>query len=151
MSLEVDGRPGSVPITHQREEEGLKYLNGQSTYGNHSNAHESYSVGGNVEGREPSQQRSMAEDLGQEPRLRLRLGFMFRWGFLFALVSVLAIVAAGVAGSIAAKRGEHFDTWYVSAFPSTCQLLPALTAGAKYEHAAEIQCNAQCEGLVRQQ
>ena len=145
MSLEVDGRSGSVPITHQREEESLKYLNGQSTYGNHSNAQDSYSLGGNAEGRELPQQLSKAKDPRQEPRLRLRLDFMFRWGFLFALVSVLAVVAAGVAGSIAAKRGEHFDTWYVSAFPSTCQLLPALTAGAQYEHAAEIQCNAQFE------
>ena len=120
MSLEVDCRPGNVPIAHQREEESLKYLDGQSTYGNHSNAQDSHSVGGNAEGREPPQQRSKAKDLGQGTRHRLRLGFMFRWGFLFALVSMLAVVAAGVAGSIAAKRGKQFGTWYVTAFPSTC-------------------------------
>ena len=151
MSLEVDGRPGSVPIAYQREEESLKYLNGRSTYGNHFDAQNSYNVGGNAEGREPPQQRSKAKDLGQGPRLRLRLGSMFHWGFFFALVSVLAVVAAGVAGSIAAKRGKQFDTWYVTAFPSTCKGLHALTAEAQYEYAADIQCNAECEGLVKQQ
>ena len=148
MSLEVDGRLGSVPIAYQKEEESWKYLDGQSTYENHFNAQNSYNVGGNAEGREPPQQRSKAKDLGQGPRLRLRLGFMFRWGFLFALVSVLAVVAAGVAGSIAAKRGKQFDTWYVTAFSSICHISPSLTVGAQYEHAAETQCNAECEGFV---
>ena len=111
MSLEVDGRPGNVPIAHEREDESLKYLKRHSTFGNHSNTQDSYNLGGDVEGREPPQQRSKSKDLGQGTRLRLRLGFMFRWGFLLALVSVLAVVAACVAGSIAAKRGKHFDTW----------------------------------------
>ena len=148
MSLEVDGRSGNVPIAHQREEESLKYLNGQSTYGNPPNAQY---PGGNVEGREQMQQRTKAKDLGQGGRLRRRLGFTFRWGFLFAIVSMLAIVAAGVAGSIAAKRGKQFDTWYVIAFPNTFKGLHALTTGAQYEYGAENQCNAQCERLVRQQ
>ena len=151
MSLEVDGRPGSVPIALQREEESLKHLNGESTYGNHINAQDSYSVGGNPEGREPPQKDSKANDLGQGGRLRVRLGFILRWGFLFALVSILAVVAAGVAGSIAAKRGKQFDTWYVTAFPSTCKVLRALTIGAQYEYAAENQCNTQYEGLVRRE
>lgn len=150
MSLEVDGRPGSVPILHQREEESLKYLNGQSTYEDPSNAQDPYSVGGNAEEHEQPQQRSKAKDLGQGGRLRVRLGFIFRWGFLFALVSVLAVVAAGVAGSIGAKRGKQFDMWYVIASPSSCKGLHALTTKAQYEYAAETQCNAQCEGLVKQ-
>ena len=78
MSLEVDGRPGSVPILHQREEESLKYPNGQSIYGNPSDAQDPYRVGGNAEGHEQPQQHSKAKDLGQGGRLRVRLGSMFR-------------------------------------------------------------------------
>ena len=125
MSLEVDSRPGSIPILHQREHEGFKYLNGQSIYGNPSNAQDPYRVGGNNEGHEQRQQRSDAKDPGQGGRFWVRLGFMFRWSFLFALVSVLALVAAGVVGSIAAKRGKQFDTWCVMAFPSTFKALHA--------------------------
>ena len=132
MSLEVDGRPGSVLILHQREEESVKYLNGQSTYGDPSNARDPYSLGGNAEEHEKPQQHSKAKGLGQGGRVRVRLGFIFHWGFLFALVSVLAVVAAGVAGSIAAKRGKQFDMWYVIASPSSCKGFRALTNKAQY-------------------
>ena len=127
MSLEVDGRPGSVPIAHQREEESLKYINGETIYGNPSNAQDPYSVGGNAEGHEQAQQLSKAKGSGQQGRLRVHLDSMFRWSFLFILLSVLAVVAIGVVGSIAVKRGKQFDRWYVSTFPSTCKPLHSLT------------------------
>ena len=82
MSLEVDGRPRSVPILHPREEESLKYLNGQSTYGDPSNAQDPYRVGGNVEEHEQPQKHSKAKDLGQGGRLRLRLGVHVPLGLL---------------------------------------------------------------------
>lgn len=123
MSLEVDGRPGDVPILHQREEENLMYLNGQRIYGSASNAQDPYSACGNAEGHEQPQQRLEAKDLGQEGRMRVRLEFMFRWSFWLALVSVLAVVAAGVAGSIAARRGKQIDTWYAIVLPSVYETL----------------------------
>ena len=139
MSLEVDGRPGSVPIVHQREEENLMYLNGQRIYGNVSNAQDPYRVSGNAEGHEQPRQCSKAKDIREGGRIRVRLGFMFRWGSWLALISVLAVVAAGVAGSIAARRGKQFDTWYVLSLPGTYESLVPLTTGAQYEHAAENQ------------
>ena len=37
-------------------------------------------------------------------------GFTFCWGVMCALIAVLAVVAAGVTGSIAVRRGNHIDT-----------------------------------------
>lgn len=112
MSLEVDGRTGGVPIAHPREGEGFIYINGQDTYANPSSARNPYAAGTSGRYVQP-QQLSKPKDLGQGTSFRLRPGFVFCLG---VLVSVLAIVAAGVAGSVAAKRGKHLDTWYVFAF-----------------------------------
>lgn len=112
MSLEVDGRTGGVSIAYQREGEGFKYINSQDTYANPSSAQDPYAAGTSGRYFQP-QQLSKPKKLGQGTRFRVRPGFVFCLG---VLVSVLAIVAAGVAGSIAAERGKHVDTWYVFAF-----------------------------------
>ena len=110
MSLEVDGRPGGVPIAHQSEGEGFKYINSQDTYGTPSSAQDPYAAGTTEQHIRP-QQFSEPKLLGQAGRVRVRPASAFRWGVLSALVSVLAIVATGVAGSVAAKRAKQIDTW----------------------------------------
>lgn len=112
MSLEVDGRSGGVPITHQREGEGFKYINGQISYESPSNARNSYAAGISGSCVQP-QQLSNPEDLGQGGKIRPRPRFIFCWGLSFACVSVLAVVTAGVAGSIALRRGQHVNAWFV--------------------------------------
>lgn len=133
MSLEVDGRPGGVPIPHQDNGEGFKFVNGQDTYYNPSHAPEPYTTG-TTEGYSQHQQPSKPEGSGQGGRVHP--ASIFRWWFLFVLVAVLAVVAAGVAGSVAAKRGKHIDTWYVIGFrslvrPSTSTLTAGLHAVCK--------------------
>ncbi len=116
MSLEVDGRPGNVPISYQRDNEGLVY-HGQNVYENPSNT-ENPSAAGTIGDNAHPKELSKSKDLARGGKVRVRPRFIFCWGTLFALVSILAIVAAGVAGSIAARRGNHLDTWSVFAFPA---------------------------------
>lgn len=115
MSIEVDGRPGDVPISYQRDSEGLVY-HGQNTYENPSNTQSPSAAGIFGENSQPKE-LSKPKDLAQGGKVRVRPRFIFCWGTLFALVSIVAIVAAGVAGSIAARRGNHLDTWSALAFP----------------------------------
>lgn len=112
MSLEVDGRTGGVSIAYQREGEGFKYINSQDTYANPSSAQDPYAAGTSGRYIQP-QQLPKRKDLGQGTRFRVRPGFVLCLG---VLILVLAIVAAGVAGSVAAKRGKHVDSWYPFAF-----------------------------------
>ena len=109
MSLEVDGRSGDVAIAYQRQEETFLYANGDNPSEIPPNGQTSYAGGTMAESKQPSK----PEDLGQGRRLRVRPGFMISSILVFALVAVLAIVAAGVAGSIAVRRGKHIDTWFV--------------------------------------
>ena len=117
MSLEVDGRSGGVPMLHQHESEGFKYMNGQDTYYNPSRTQDPCITG--TAGKDSHrEQPSKSEESGQGGKLRVRPGSMFRWWFLFVLLAVLAVVVAGVVGSVAAKRRKNLDTWYVFAFKS---------------------------------
>ena len=115
MSLEVDGRPGGVPITYQREGEGFKYISGQIPYECPSNARNPYAAGISGSSVQP-QQLSNSKDLGQGGTVLPRPRFIFCWGLSFAFISVLAVVAAGAAGCIALRRGQHVNAWFVSAF-----------------------------------
>ena len=117
MSLEVDGRSGGVPMPHQREGEAFKYTNRQDIYYNPSPSQDPYTTG-TAGGYSQHQQTPKTEESGQGGRLRVRPGSIFRWWFLCVLVAVIAIVVAGVVGSVAAKRKKHLDTWYVFAFES---------------------------------
>ena len=136
MSLEVDGRSGSVPMPRQHEGEGVKYMNGQDTYYNPSPTQDPYTMG-TAGGYSQSQQSPKTEESGQGRRLRVRRWSIFHWWFLFGLVAVLAIVAAAVVGSVAAKRKKHLDAWYVFAFESLVKPLPStLKARLQYEYTA---------------
>ena len=116
MSLEVDGRPGSVAIPYPRESEGFKYINGKAPNENSYNAQNSY-LAGTIEEHAPIEPKQLSDpkDLGHGGRVlvRVRKGYIVSVAVIFALVSVLAIVAAGVAGSVAARRGKHIDAWFV--------------------------------------
>lgn len=136
MSLEVDGRSGGIPVPHQHEGEVFKYMNGQDTYYTPSLTQNSY-VTGNIGGHSQHQQTSKPEESRQEGRLRVRPGSIFRWWFLFVLLAVLAVVVAGVVGSVAAKRRKNLDTWYVFAFKSLGRPVTSmLTARLQYAYTA---------------
>ena len=136
MSLEVDGRSGGVPMPHQQEGENVKYMNGQDTYYNPPPTQYPYTTG-TAGVYSQSQQPPKTEESGQGGRLPVRRGSIFRWWFLIVLVAVLAIVAAGVVGSVAAKRKKHLDTWYVFAFESLVKPLSStLKARLQYEYTA---------------
>ena len=57
---------------------------------------------------------------------------------LFCFISVLAFVAAGITGSMAAKRGRNLNSWSVS-FWWRVEEIQMLTAGFKYEHCAKFR------------
>ncbi len=138
MSLEVDGRSGDVPISYQRDSEGLVY-HGLNTYKNPSNT-QSPSATGTVRDNAQPNELSKPKDLAQGGRVRVRPRFIFCWGTLFALVSILAIVAAGVAGSIAVRRGNNLDTWSVLAFPAQeSATFKQLTPKPKHVHVTTPQ------------
>ena len=141
MSLEVDGRTGDVPIPHQHEDEGYKYVNGQNTYYNPSHIQEPYAAN-TAGGHNQYQQPSKPEESGRRERLQVYPGSIFRWWVLFALVAVLAVAAAGVAGSVAAKRGKRLNTWYVFAFKSAVRA-STLTVEVQYAYTAGPQREAQ--------
>lgn len=108
MSLEVDGRHGNVPIPCRRESEIVKYVNGHVSYSIPPTAEVHGAVGTASEHVGPPEM-SKPRNLGLIRRVQVRQSLIFCWTALFALVSVLAIVAAGVAGSIAARRGKNMD------------------------------------------
>ena len=136
MSLEVDGRSGGVPMPHQHEGEAFKYTNRQDTYYNQSPSQDLYTTG-TAGGYDQHQRPPKAEESGQGGRRRVRPGSIFRWWFLCLLVAVIAIVVAGVVGSVAAKRKKHLDTWYVFAFESLVRPVSStLNARLQYEYTA---------------
>ena len=142
MSLEVDGRSGGVPMPHQHESEGFKYMNGQDTYYNPFRTQDRYITGTAGEDSQ-HQQPSKPEESGQGGKLRVRPGSIFRWWSLFILLAVLAVVVAGVVGSVAAKRRKNLDTWYVFAFKSLGRPVTSmLTARLQYAYTAGTQRDA---------
>ena len=136
MSLEVDGRSGGVPMPHQQEGEAFKYANRQDTYYNPSPTQDLYTTG-TAGGYSQHQQTPKTEETGQGGRFRVRRGSMVWWWISFVLVVVLAIVVAGVVGSIAAERKKHLDSWYVLAFePLVALVTSTLRARLQYEYTA---------------
>ena len=115
MSLEVDGRHGNVPMSHQREIEGFKQVNGDISYNIPPTAEVHDAVGTASEYVGPLK-ISKPRYLGLGRRVRVRQGLIFCWGVLFALVFVLAVVAAVVAGSIAVRREKQIETWFFLCF-----------------------------------
>ena len=111
MSLEVDGRHGSVPIMHQREAEGFKQVTGDVSYNIRRTA-EVHDAVGTAGGYVGPLKTSKSRNLGLGRRVRVPQGLIFCWGVLSALVFVLAVVAAVVAGSIAARREKQIETWF---------------------------------------
>ena len=110
MSLEVDGRQGDAPIPYQREDEGFIYLNqpgthlhgGQNLHG--EQAHENHLE------NQPSKPKGRF--FGKDAAVPTRL--IFFWSVFFCFIAVLAVVAAGITGSMAAKRGSNLNSWSVS-------------------------------------
>lgn len=111
MSLEVDGRAGSVPISYQREDEGFKFTSGGYFGGDPSHAQNPNTLRTNGE-QIQVQQLSQPKHREQGRKVQVRPGFMLCQRALCALVLMLAVVAASVAGSIAARRGKHLDAWF---------------------------------------
>lgn len=108
MSLEVDARPRGVPVASQREDEGFKYLNEQSTHGYRGQI----PYGVLPDARHLETQISMPTPRSHEKKITVPSRFVVFWSIMFCLVSVLAVVAAGVAGSIAVRRERDLSTWY---------------------------------------
>ena len=110
MSLEVDGRQGNAPIPYQREDEGFIYLN---EHGSHThdgqNLHGEQAHENNLE-IQPSKPKGRF--FGKDAAVPTRR--IFFWSVFFCFISVLAVVAAGVTGSMAAKRGSNLNSWSVS-------------------------------------
>lgn len=105
MSLEVDGRHGNVPIPCQRESEIVKYVNGHVSYSIPPTTEVHGAVGTASENVGPPAM-SKPRNLGLIRRVRVRQSLIFCWSALFALVSVLAIVAAGVPAQLLQKEGR---------------------------------------------
>ena len=105
MSLEVDGRLGGVPIPSHTEDEGLNF-DGHRTHWDH--AQNTYGVQPELD-LQPSKstQRPQKQQTGVPSRI------VVFWSLTFCVFSVLAVVAAGVAGSIAARRGRNLNSWSV--------------------------------------
>ena len=124
MSLEVDGRQGDAPIPYQREEEGFVYLNQPGTPWHH---------GQNLDGEqthenhlETDSSKSKGRFWGKDTAVPSRAFFF--WSVLFCFISVLAVVAAGITGSMAAKRGSNLNSWSVP-FSLRLEEIQMLTAG----------------------
>ena len=124
MSLEVDGRQGDAPIPHQREEEGFIYLNQSGTPWHHGeNLHGDQTHENHLE-TDPS--KSKGRISGKDTAVPTR-PIVF-WSVLLCFISVLAVVAAGITGSMAAKRGSNLNSWSVP-FWWPVEEMPMLTAG----------------------
>ena len=110
MSLEVDGRQGNAPIPYQREDEGFIYLNEAGTPWHHGQRLHGEQTHENHLEIQPS--KPSGHIFGKDTAVPTRP--VFFWSVLFCFISVLAVVAAGITGSMAAKRGSHLDSWSVS-------------------------------------
>ena len=110
MSLEVDRRSGNVPISYQRQDKGFN-TSGGYFHGDPSNAQGPNTLCTNGE-QIQVQQLSQPKHREQGRKVQVRPGFMLCQSALCALVLVLAVVAAGVAGSVAVRRGKHLNAWF---------------------------------------
>ena len=129
MSLEVDGRQDNAPIPYQREDEGLIYLNGPGTrwhHGQHLHGEQTHEKHLEIQPSKPE-----GHSCGQVTAVPTRATFF--WSVLFCFVSVLAVVAAGISGSVAAKRGKNLNSWSVP-FCWRVKEMQMLTAKSQYEH-----------------
>lgn len=109
MSLEVDGRQGAAPIPFQREEEHFKYLNEADTQWHHGQ--NSYEVGAQEKQLDSEPSKPTRRFHGKNIVVSSRV--IVFWSVTLGLVSVLAVVAAGVVGSVAARRGRNLSSWSV--------------------------------------
>lgn len=109
MSLEVDGRQGAAPIPFQREDEHFKYLNEADTQWHHGQ--NPYEVGAQEKQLDSEPSKPTRRFHGKNIIVSSRI--IVFWSVTFGLVSVLAIVAAGVVGSVAARRGRNLSSWSV--------------------------------------
>ena len=112
VGLEVDGRHRDAPVPHQSESEGFKYVSGDYNPPNpvvHPSA-------GTLDQYIQKQEMLKPKNLSRGRRVQVRQESIFCWSAILALISSLAIVAAGVAGSAAVRRGRNFDTWFVLSF-----------------------------------
>ena len=135
MSLEVAGHHGGAPIPSHLEDEGLMYLNDHRTHLDH----EKHSYGTEPHFQHPDTQLSKSKQRFFGKNIAVPSRFIVFWSIIFCLLAVLAVVAAGVAGSIAAKRGRNLSSW--SGFSQRCREVQMLTAGFKYEHDAHPRRN----------
>lgn len=105
MSLEVDGRLGRVPIPSHTEDEGLN-VDGHRTHWDHAQI---------LYGEQPELdlQSSTSTQRPQKQQTGVPSRIVVFWSVTFCIFSVLAVVAAGVAGSIAARRGRNLSSWSV--------------------------------------
>ena len=117
MSLEVDGRQGNAPIPYQREDEAFIYPNEPGTRWHH---------GQNLHGEQPHEKhfetqpsKPQGHVFGKDTAVPTTRPIFF-WSVLFCFISVLAIVATGITGSMAAKRGSHLSSWSVSFLLVAC-------------------------------
>ncbi|KAM0798454.1 hypothetical protein BDR22DRAFT_964574 [Usnea florida] len=136
MSLEVDGRSGGVPIPHQHESEAFKYPIRQDTYDKPSPSQDPYTTG-TPGAHSPHQQPPETVESGQGGRLRVSIGSISCWWFLSILVAVLAIVVAGVLGSVAAKTKKHLDTCTVTLQGLTATLNAKDSSDGNKSHGTE--------------
>lgn len=109
MSLEVDGRQGAAPIPFQREDENFKYLNEADTQWHHGQ--NSYEEGAQEKQLDSEPSKPTRRFHGKKIVVSSRV--IVFWSVTFGLVSVLAVVAAGVVGSLAARRGRSLSSWSV--------------------------------------
>ena len=143
MSLEVDDRQGNAPIPYQREDEGFIYLNEPGTRWHHGqNTHGEQTHEKHLE-TQPSKPKGRF--FGKDTAVPIRP--IFFWSVLFFFISVLAVVAAGITGSMAAKRGSNLSSWSVS-FWWRVEEMQMLTAGFQYEHCAKSRRTHRREQLL---
>ena len=109
MSLEVYDHQDSAPIPSRSEDEGFKYLDEPRTHlhlGPNSYGVQAHGEHFNTEPSKPKERF-----YGKKIVIPSRL--IVFWSVVFGLVSVLAVVAAGITGSMAAKRGRSLNSWSV--------------------------------------
>lgn len=112
MSLEVDARHDGAAIPSRREEEDFKYLHGPRTHW--VSGQGSYGVQVSAKQFDSKASRSSRRSRGKKLVVSFRV--IVFWIVVICLLALLAIVAAGVAGSMAARRGRNLNSW--SIFPS---------------------------------
>ena len=112
MSLEVADHSRDAPIPSHLEDEGFMYPNDHRTHWDHGK----YPYGTQPNAQHPDTQLSKPTRSVYRKTIAVSSRFIVFWSVMFCLFAVLAVVAAGVAGSIAAKRGRNLNSWSVFHF-----------------------------------